>query len=144
VKRAAAFLLLIVSCGPPSAIPIDDMLKQVDRHLGKRVVIKTKLKSGARCRQGEEGEWKTYCKDCVYCRGPLVVDAATHTSTKVDDWAVILGGTWKYEDIRCKGPLNEVKCYPFDLSKTYIIQGVLEAQKPPKLLVEKFWEVEER
>lgn len=142
MRRAAILIgFLAVSCGPPAAKPVEEVLNNLDLYRGKPVVIKTKLRSGARCRQGEDGEWKTYCKDCVYCRGPLVVDAVS-TSTKVDDWAMILGGTYEMEDIRCKGKLGEVKCWPFDLEKTYVIQGVVEKQRPPKLLVEKFWEVQ--
>lgn len=143
MRRTLILLSLLgaIGCGPPKGKPVEEVLANLDAHRGKTIAIKTKLRSGARCRQGEDGEWKTYCKDCIYCRGPLVVDAAS-TSTRADDWAMILGGTWEYEDIRCKGPLNEVKCYPFDLDKTYIIQGKLESQRPPKLLVEKFWEAQ--
>jgi hypothetical protein len=138
-----ALLLALASCGPPDAVPVEQVLAHFDQFARKRVALKTKLRSGARCRQGEEGEWRTYCKDCVYCRGPLVIDAGTVTSTDTLDWPMILGGTWEYEDIRCKGPLNNVTCYPFELGKSYVIQGVLEDQRPPKLLVEKFWAVAE-
>lgn len=140
VPAIAAF---IGACGPPRAMPVEEVLNQLPRFKGKLITIRTMLRSGARCRQGEEGEWKTYCKDCVYCRGPLVVEPpGTVTSTNVLDWPMILGGTWEYKDIRCKGPLNAVECYPFQEGKTYVIRGMLEDQQPPKLLVEKFWQVE--
>ena len=136
-------VLGLAACGPPKAVPASEVVLDLARFRGKVVDIKTKLKSGARCRQGEDGEWKTYCKDCVYCRGPVVVDlGGTSTSTAVDDWPMILGGTWEMKDIRCKGPLNEVECYPFTPGKEYVIRGVIEWTRPPKLLVEKFWAVD--
>lgn len=136
--------LLAAGCGPPKGIPVEEVLANLDAYRGRSVPIKMKLRSGARCRQGEDGEWRTYCKDCVYCRGPLVADVGTMTSTAVelDDWALILGGTLDFEDIRCKGPLNDVKCAPMEAGKTYVIQGVIEFQRPPKLLVERFWPVD--
>ncbi|MEM7677693.1 MAG: hypothetical protein AAF449_16985, partial [Myxococcota bacterium] len=106
-------------------------------------VVKTKFRSGARCRlETPNGEWKTYCRDCQYCRGPVVVDAPSLPDDvdNIDDWPLILGGTWDLKDIRCKGKLNEVTCHPFELGKTYIVQGTIENQRPRKLLVRNFWQ----
>lgn len=143
-RLALVAVLALASCGPPKGIPVEEVLSHIDEYRGRSVPIRMKLRSGARCRQGEDGEWKTYCKDCVYCRGPLVADLGTTTSTSVelDDWPLILGGTVDFEDIRCKGPLNNVVCAPMQAGKTYVIQGVIEFQRPPKLLVERFWPVE--
>lgn len=142
--RRALFALLLSACGAPQGVPAAEVARDLEIYRGRAVDVRAKLKSGARCRQGEDGEWKTYCKDCVYCRGPLVVDLGTSTSTVEDalDWPLILGGTYEYEDIRCKGPLNEVVCAPMQAGKTYVIRGVIEYQRPPKLLVEKFWPVD--
>lgn len=118
------------------------MLKNITAYAGKRVVLRARFKSGARCRQEVGKDWQTYCKDCQYCRGPVVVDTGLDLpSSGLDDWPMILGGTWKGKDIRCKGTLQAIECYPFELGKTYVVQGEIEAQRPPKLLVEKFWEV---
>jgi hypothetical protein len=135
--------LLLTGCfGPPDAMESGQLLKELDAHLGQRVVVKAKLKSGARCRQ-DDGEWKTYCKDCQYCRGPLVIDSNLDLPKEgLDDWPLVLGGTWDGEDIRCKGPLENIECKPFDVGKTYVIQGRLEAAHPPKLLVQKFWAID--
>lgn len=136
------FLALPAGCAPPDAIDAAELLRTLPQHLGKRVTIKARFKAGARCRMNDpEAEWKTYCKDCQYCRGPLVLDTGAELEEGLDDWPLILGGTWKHQDIRCKGPLNKVECYPFEEGKTYIVQGYLENQKPPKLLVRDFWEV---
>jgi len=131
---------MITACGPPKGTPVTEILSDVDFHYGKTITIRTKFVSGARCRQGEEGEWKTYCKDCQYCKGPMVVDPGEKVGAS-PDWPMILGGTWEYKDIRCKGPLNKVECHPFEIGKTYVVRGKLEKHKPPKLLVSKFWEI---
>lgn len=143
--------LMIAACGPPKAQDADVIMKNIHEYAGKRVVIRAKFRSGARCGQPRElGEkWKTFCgsdKDCAYCRGPVVLDtggALNLSEEGLDDWPMILGGTYDGQDIRCKGPLNEVECFPFKVGKTYIVQGQIEAQRPPKLLVENFWDVEE-
>lgn len=124
------------------ALKADEVLANLPHHVGKRVTIQTRFRSGARCRIGDKGEWKTYCKgNCQYCRGPLVVDALMpQENGALADWPMILGGTWKGRDIRCKGPLNEVKCYPFELGKMYVVRGILENQSPPKLIVNDWWE----
>ncbi len=139
-----ASLLGLIACGPPSSIPAKTVLKNLDSHLGQRLVIKTKLKSGARCKIVTEGGWKTYCgNDCQYCKGPMVIDSGVDLKEEgLNDWPMILGGTWKGKDIRCKGPLNKIECYPFELGKTYVIQGRVEKHHPPKLLVRKFWAVD--
>lgn len=159
VTSALAFALLLSACGPPRSIDAREVLRDLPRHLGKSLVVRARFKSGARCRQGETGEWKTYCKDCQYCKGPIVLDEGTGvgtnakgstgavtdtgtTSEHLDDWPLILGGTWEGKDIRCKGPLNEIECYPFVPGHMYVVQGLLENQRPPKLLVERFWKME--
>jgi hypothetical protein len=137
-----AVLVATVHCGPPKSIEAEEVLKNLEAHAGKRVVVRGKFKSGARCRQENE-QWQTYCKDCQYCRGPVVLDSGANLVEEgLDDWPMILGGTFDNQDIRCKGPLNAVECYPFVEGKTYVIQGKIEAQRPPKLLVEKFWQVD--
>ena len=142
---AALIFFSAVGCVPTDAPDVDEILKNIDQYYGKRITVKARSRSGARCRQGEDGEWKTYCKDCQYCRGPIVIDSPmTPKDADVEDWPMILGGTWEGQDIRCKGPLNEVECYPFKSGKQYIVQGRLEKQHPPKLLVAKFWEIEDQ
>jgi hypothetical protein len=145
--RAALLLSLFglgaAACGAPRATPVQDVLEDVALYYGKTVTVRARLKSGARCRQGEDGEWKTYCKDCQYCRGPMVVDlGGSEAERTLPDWPLVLGGTWEYQDIRCKGPLNEVKCHPFVPGQTYVIRGVIEATDPPKLIVSKWWPVD--
>jgi hypothetical protein len=153
---AAAVLLAAASCGPPKAQDADEILQHITDYAGKVVVMRAKFRSGARCRQeyaeevkqrakeaGKDPKWQAYCKDCQYCRGPIVLDTGLDTEKEnLDDWPMILGGTWKGQDIRCKGPLNQIDCYPFTLGKQYIVQGQIEHQRPPKLLIERFWEVE--
>lgn len=132
---------LLASCGPPKSVQADEVVKNLQKYAGKRVAIKTKLKSGARCRQEVGQKWQTYCTDCQYCRGPVVVDVGGFDlkDEGIDDWPMILGGTHDGQDIRCKGPLNQVECFPFKEGITYIVEGKIEAQRPPKLLVERFW-----
>lgn len=144
LRAALAALTLAVfgvAC-TPSAKPVEDILGDLDQYLGEKVVVKTALRSGARCRVGKyENEFKTYCRDCQFCQGPLVVDAPSiDPDTPVDDWPLILGGVHRGEPIRCEGKLNEVECHPFDLSKQYVIRGSIEKTHPPKLLVSEFWE----
>lgn len=146
MRRLLAVLLLILTgaCVPRDAMSVDEVLKDLDSYYGRRITVKAKFRSGARCRQGDDGEWKTYCKDCQYCRGPVVVDSGiTPKDEEVDDWPMILGGTHEMQDIRCKGPLNQVECYPFTPGKMYIVRGRLEKQHPPKLLVAEFWPLDE-
>ena len=134
--------LFLIACGPPKGVPVEEILADIDYHYGKTITIRTKIVSGARCRQDtESGEWKTYCKDCQFCKGPMVIDPGKKIES-ADDWPMILGGTWDYKDIRCKGPLNEIECHPFEFGKTYVIRGRLEKHKPPKLLLSKFWTVD--
>ena len=144
MKRVVITLLFTLAswgCGPPNAVDVDEALKNIDQHLGQRLVIKARFKSGARCKQAD-GEWKTYCKDCQYCKGPLVVDTKLDLQKEgLADWPLVLAGTYEGQDIRCKGKLNEVKCYPLELGKLYIVQGRLEASHPPRLLVQKYWDV---
>jgi hypothetical protein len=140
-----AALLGLAAC-TPSAQEADELLARLDQNMGKRVVLKARFRSGARCRVGEnEGEWKTYCKgDCQFCKGPLVVDSRVKGETvDLDDWPLTLGGTFEGKPIRCEGPLNEVKCYPFEPGKTYVVRGLLEKNHPPRLMVSEFWEADE-
>ncbi|MBI4820662.1 MAG: hypothetical protein HY791_30640 [Deltaproteobacteria bacterium] len=134
----AALAISATSCGP-RAIAAEEVVASMDQHLGKRIAIRGKWRSGARCRQGEDGEWKAYCKDCQFCRGPLVLDVAS-TSSSALDWPLVLAGSWEYQEIRCKGPLNQVKCHPIEPGKTYVVQGLVENYKPPRLILEKFSE----
>ena len=67
-----SLLLVTAACGAPEAVPVEEVLKDLPRYARKRIVMRTRFKSGARCRQGEDGTWRTYCKDCQYCRGPIV------------------------------------------------------------------------
>lgn len=136
---------MMTACGPPRSVPADEVLAHVEAYAGKRVVMKTRFRSGARCRQeSPEKKWRTYCKDCQFCRGPVVVDSQlTAERAAIDDWPMILGGTWKGRDIRCTGPLNAIECYPFVPGRLYVVQGKIEHQRPPKLLVEDFWDVDD-
>lgn len=133
----------LAACGPPKAEDAEKVLKNIEVYAGKRIVIKARFRSGARCKQKKNEKWQTYCQDCQYCRGPVVLDTGLDLPEEgLDDWPLILGGTYKGQDVRCKGPLNAIECYPFTPGKSYIVQGKLEHQRPPKLLVEKFWEIE--
>lgn len=139
-------LVVFASACTADPKPVDEVLENFDKFAGQRILLKTKLRSGARCRIGdEEGQWKTYCKgDCQYCTGPLVVDSTVKpASAGLDDWPLILGGIYDGQPIKCKGPLNEVKCGPFDLSKTYVIRGLIEKHHPPRLMVTDFWEADD-
>jgi hypothetical protein len=136
-----AVAFLFTACGPPKGVAVSEILKDINFYYGKTITVRTKLVSGARCNQDEVGVWKTYCKGCQYCKGPMVLDPGVKVKSAAD-WPMILGGTWEYKDIRCKGPLNEVECYPFKFNKTYVIRGKLENSKPPKLLLSKFWEAD--
>jgi len=133
-------VFLAGACGPPKFEEVDTILEEIEKHYGQRVTIRARFKSGARCRQ-TDGQWKTYCKDdCQYCRGPLVVDSRIALAKEgLFDWPMVLGGTWKNRDIRCKGQLNRIECYPFIPGKPYIVRGYIERNRPPKLLVETFW-----
>lgn len=141
---ALALVVTATGCKSDDVPTADQVLENIDQHLGKRVTFKAQVRSGARCRVGdEEGEFKTYCKDCQFCRGPVVVGTSLKTKEEgLDDWPMILAGSHSGRAIRCEGPLNEVKCYPFDTDKTYVIKGRLENQHPPRLLVQEFWEAE--
>ncbi len=132
--------VLMAACSP-TVRPVDEVVANLDDFLGEKVVVRTRLKSGARCRVGEEaGDFKAYCRDCQYCRGPVVVDVpGLEPSSAVDDWPLIISGTHRGSSIKCQGKLNEVTCEPFDLSKTYVIRGSIEKTRPPKLLVSDFW-----
>ena len=127
-----------------SGEPIDaeSLIANLEQHVGKRVLVRSQFRSGARCRlETPDGEWKAYCKDCQYCRGPVVMDTPSMPKDgEVDDWPIILGGTWRGRDIRCTGKLNEVECYPFVPGKTYVVRGLIENQRPRKLLVRDYWE----
>src|SRR5262245_24889818 len=72
-------LFLIAACGPPKAEDAATIMKNIHEYAGKRVVVRAKFRSGARCGQPREvGEkWKTFCgsdNECAYCRGPVVLD----------------------------------------------------------------------
>ena len=135
----AAILLAISSSCTPDAIEADEVLANIDKHIGKRLTLKGKFRSGARCRvQNDKGEFPTYCKnnDCQYCKGPVVLDTGLNTAQSgLLDWPIVLGGTWKGKDIRCRGPIDNIECWPTKPGKTYIVRGRLENQKPPKLIV---------
>lgn len=133
--------LLMTACGPPQGTPVKEILSDVDFYYGKTITIRSQFVSGARCRQGDDGEWRTYCKDCQWCKGPMVVDSDGKMEGG-SDWPMIMGGTWEHKDIRCKGPLNKIECHPFKPGKTYVVRGKLEKHKPPKLLVSKIWAVD--
>lgn len=138
-------LTAMVGCTPDPK-DIDEVLTNLDQYAGKRILLKTSFRSGARCRIGEEeGEWKTYCKgDCQYCRGPIVVDSAVKPiEAGLDDWPMVVGGLHDGKPMKCQGPLNHVKCAPFELGKTYVVRGIIEKQTPPRLMVKDFWEAED-
>jgi hypothetical protein len=136
--------LALAACTPASK-PADEVVSHLHDYLGEKVVVEVQLRSGARCRVGKyEGEFKTYCRDCQYCRGPLVVDVpGLDPDTAVDDWPLVLGGMHDGQPIKCEGKLGEVECHPFDLDKKYVIRGSIERTHPPKLLVSEFWEADE-
>lgn len=114
------------------------VIAELDEHIGRRVTIKARFRPGIRCRlDTEDGQWKTYCRDCQVCRGPYVVDLGKK-SEDASDWPMVLAGTWKMRDIRCSGPLNDIECYPFEIGKTYVVEGLLERSSPPKLYVDDF------
>lgn len=117
-----------------------EVVTNLEQHLGRRVVMTAKFRPGIRCRlDTEDGEWATYCRDCQVCKGPYVVDIE---GDDVDAWPMVLAGTWNLRDIRCKGPLNEIECYPFEVGKRYVVEGVIERSTPPRLFVDGFREAE--
>ena len=133
-------LLPVAAACTPHAKSTAEVLGNIEEHAGKRVVMEVELQSGARCRVGQgPDDFKTYCKDCQWCIGPLVVQSSQPTDGELD-WPMTLGGTHAGKPIRCEGPLNEVKCHPFELGKKYVIRGSIEKTTPPKLLVSEFWE----
>jgi len=131
-------IAVAAACSPPEGVPAERVLRNIDAYIGRTIDMRAKFRSGARCHL-EAPEWKTYCKDCQYCKGPMVVDLGTTTSTETEDWPMVLGGTYKYQDVRCKGPLNEIECYPFVLGKEYVVRGFIERYRPPRFIVQKFW-----
>jgi hypothetical protein len=137
----AASAASLGACTPTDAPEAEEILADLPRHLGKRVTFKARFRSGARCRMNDpEAGWKTYCKDCQYCRGPLVVDAALRPGEHgLDDWPMILGGTYEGQDVRCRGPLGAVVCQPLEPGKRYIVRGLLTDQSPPKLMLDEVW-----
>lgn len=121
----------------------DDVLTHLEAHYGESIVMRARLRSGARCSVADEnGAFRAYCRgECRYCRGPLVVDSTLNLKEAgLGDWPMILAGSWKNRDIRCRGPLRKVICYPFEPGRVYVIRGRLEAHRPPRLLVQDFWE----
>jgi len=133
----ATCLAMIALCGcsdPP--VPAEKLVEEPERYYGKKIQIRGKFRSGARCRI--EGESTTYCKDCQFCRGPLVLDARIEGA---DDWPLILGGTWQFKDIRCVGPLNAIECWPIQPGKLYELTGFLERHKPLRFLVQDIKEI---
>jgi hypothetical protein len=146
MKALGALLILFLGAPActPAAKPMEEVLSHLDDYLGEKIVVRTRLRSGARCRVGKnEGDFKTYCRDCQFCKGPLVVDApGVPEEAPIDDWPLVLGGTHEGQPIRCEGKLEDVKCHPFDLAKTYVIRGSIERTSPPKLLVSEFWEAD--
>jgi hypothetical protein len=141
LPRIAIVLGTLAACGPPTAVPVETVIDALPSYLGKRLTVRATLRSGARCRQGLDGVWQTYCKDCQYCRGPVVVNG-TVNSTKAEDWPMILGGTFDNQPIQCEGPLHRIQCHPFVPGKPYILRGRLEHHTPPRLMVREFWPVE--
>lgn len=154
LRLAHAILLgaLSLSVGCKEApVSAQEVVDDLDRYLGKRIRMRAKLRSGARCRVGETvADFKTYCKDCQFCNGPYVIDLGrpvvqtTTTATVADtdevpkDWPMILGGSHEYKPIRCRGPLNQVDCWPFEVGKEYVLEGLLERHRPPRLMVDGF------
>lgn len=135
-----AFGLAMAGCSDVKTA--EEVLSELDVHYGKRLTMRARFRSGARCSAEVDGEFQTYCKDCQYCRGPIVVETTlSSTTAKLDDWPMVLGGTWEGKPIRCSGPLSNLNCHPFKLGALYEVRGVLERHRPPRLLVEDFEEV---
>ena len=127
-------------CQEPT-IEAGELVANMEPHIGKRVRVKGSFRPGLRCRlETADGEWKTYCGDCQVCKGPYVLDV---NAKDTDPWPLVLAGTWKLRDIRCKGPLGQVECYPLKTGQPYIVEGILERSTPPKLFVDGFWRVEQ-
>ena len=137
-----ALLAMPLSC-TSDVIEAETLLANLEQYVGKRVLVRARFRSGARCRlETPDGEWKTYCRNCQYCRGPIVLDVGTAPDGgTLDDWPLILGGVWRGRDVRCTGKLNEVQCYPLEPKKTYVVRGWLEDHHPRRLLLRDFWEV---
>ena len=107
-------LALLAGCTPDPK-DVDEVLENFEAHAGQRILLKTKLRSGARCRIGtEEGQWKTYCKgDCQYCSGPVVVASTVKPKAAgLDDWPMILGGIHDGKPIKCQGPAQRGEVRP--------------------------------
>lgn len=141
LMRSLIFMACVTFGGActPTAKPVEEIIDHLPDYIGEKVVVTTQLRSGARCRVDADGEFKTYCRDCQYCKGPVVVDTGGPLPSHVADWPLVLGGTHRGQPIRCEGPLEDVVCHPFELGPRYVIRGSIEATSPPKLLVSDFW-----
>ncbi|MGF1511374.1 MAG: hypothetical protein ACFB9M_17930 [Myxococcota bacterium] len=128
----------LLACSP-KVHTTEEVLSKLDEYLGRKLVMEVELKSGARCRAVQDGVFKTYCRDCQYCRGPLVV-VSDQKDSGADDWPLILGGVQNGRPIACEGPLNQIVCHPFVPGKRYVIRGSIEKVRPPKFIVMDFWE----
>lgn len=135
-----ASLLALGACrGEPKTAK--EIIDHLDEYTGKHVRMIAKFKAGIRCKlDTEDGEWKTYCGDCQVCKGPYVVDLSDEDG---EEWPLVLGGTYDYKDVRCKGELNAVECHPLEVGKTYVVEGLIERTNPPKLYLDDFELVEE-
>lgn len=134
--------LALGACGPPSSLPVAEVLQHAERYYGKEITVRARFRPGVSCRLSSN-MWQTYCGDCQYCEGPLVADVPQADLPKgADARPLVLRGRWKKQDIRCEGPLNHVRCHPATPGP-YVIRGVLENRHPPRLLVNFIWPVEE-
>ncbi|MBX2813813.1 MAG: hypothetical protein KTR25_18490 [Myxococcales bacterium] len=124
----------------------EQLMLNLSQYYGKTVSVQAKLSSRLRCRlETATGEWMTYCGECQICRGPWVImaDANTRvdeTSTESNPY-MLISGSWKGRPAQCEGPLNRIKCYPFEEGQTYVINGLLERATPPRLYIKGFREV---
>lgn len=141
--RSLPLLTLLVACGPPSSQPVEEVLKDLDAYYGREITIRARFKAGVRCRINS-GVWQTYCGDCQYCEGPLVVDVPEAAlPADANAQPMVLRGRWKKQDIACAGPLNHVRCYPIKVGAPYVVRGVLERRDPPRLVVSFLWPIKD-
>ena len=141
ISALLASFLQFVGCRAEALSPVE-VLANPELYFGKHIRIQARLRAGLRCRlETEDKKWRTYCRDCQICRGPFVVDLPEKDRSAYPDWPMVLGGTYNQRDIRCKGPLNKVECYPFEPGHTYILEGLFIRTQPPKLFIDNFQEV---
>ncbi len=136
VRFAVTLGLALVAC-TRQPMEAEALIANLEDHVGEYVLVRAQFQSAAECSLvTPDGEWMTYCGDCQYCRGPMVVDARSEAAQKNP---LVVVGAYDLRAVRCEGKLNEVQCRPFEPGKTYVVDGLIANERPRKLLVRKYW-----